>query len=129
LLINVFILILITLSFGKEFIRNRAIDSEIEELQNKAESLSARNLELAKVHRALQTEDFLEHEARVKFGLSKPGETVVIIESDPMTDDSQIVSQNYDMSGESDISEYNEGIANPIKWWYYFFDRNEFKKL
>ncbi len=132
LVVNVLVLFLLALSFGKEFARNYTIQREINALQSQADALSARNIEIQQLTQAIQTESFIEREARLKLGLSKPGERVVVIDDGealtgvsgtPITEEVTTA-----VSASSDVVEIPE-VANPLKWWYYFFDHYRFDDL
>ena len=115
LFVNVCLLGLVLFSFGKEFLRTRSIEQEIQELQNQADTLTARHQELTEWQRLFQTEGSLEREARLKLGLQKPGEQIIVIDRSPQIS-SELASQNGDSL--KDSSSFWE---NPKKWWRYFF--------
>ncbi|MFH0928049.1 MAG: septum formation initiator family protein [bacterium] len=71
--------IFVSLNFGRELYNNYQVDLEINNLKEKAKSLEAEQLSLASWKEKLESQDFLEAEARMKMGLKKPGENVVII--------------------------------------------------
>jgi len=113
-IINIVILFLVTLSFGREFVRNYEIDKEISNLEEKAFSLESQNQEILELAERLNTDDYLEQEGRMRLGLKKPGENVVII-SEP--EDITIPSQEL-----SDTpTAQQKKISNPRLWWEYFF--------
>jgi cell division protein FtsB len=132
LLINLLFLVLIIFSFGREFARNWEIQKEIKNLEQQAAALQAEHLEIESLVAAVSTETYLEKEARLKFGLSKVGESEVII-SDPFPAVEQdlknlnspgINQENFDSENSSPTL-----IANPVKWWYYFFNNNKFSAI
>lgn len=114
LIINLVILFLVTLSFGREFVRNHEIDKEISNLEEKAANLEAQNQEILELAERLNTDDYLEQEGRMRLGLQKPGESMVIIEgSEDITEPSQVINT---------APETQEGrVSNPRLWWEYFF--------
>src|SRR3989339_1300615 len=79
-LINVVVIAFLSLSLGREFMRHVDIQQDVQDLQEQSESLAARHLQLTELHTAIQTESFIEREARLKLGMSKPGEQVVVIQ-------------------------------------------------
>ncbi len=117
------------MSLGREVVRNSTIDAEIAALETEAEELATRNIEISELKTAMQTESFIEREARLKLGMKKPGETVVVVQDDvqqqePLTDDA------YDPLGYvMGMEESREVVANPTKWWYYFFDKTTFDQI
>ncbi len=125
-LINAGILIALGFAFGREFIRNREIQNEISRLQSESSALQARNLEIADLNTAFRTESFIEREARLKLGMKKPGENVVVIQQTE-TQPVEIALRTEGETDESDTdprqllaTEDSETVANPLKWWQYF---------
>jgi len=128
IVVNLFVVAFLGVSLGREFVRSQSISFEIASLQEESESLVARNIEISELKTAMQTESYIEREARLKLGLKKPGETVVVI-----SDDSDVSAGIVTGSNPSDPLGYvieesgvDEAVANPTKWWYYFFDKNSF---
>lgn len=97
-----------------EYLRERAIDAEVNELKQTIADLESKNGELKSSLSYIQTPEFQELEAKRQLGLAKEGESVIIFSDKP--------------SGKSALSE-NESddkgapqLSNPQKWWNYFFD-------
>lgn len=97
-----------------EYLRERAIDAEVDELKKTISKLESNNEELKSSLSYIQTPEFQELEAKRQLGLVKDGENVIIFSDKP--------------SGKSSISndEAADGsapqLSNPQKWWNYFFD-------
>ncbi len=131
LVVNLIILMFLTLSFGREFVRDYRIQQEIDNLRMEAEELEVHNLEIAKLNAELETETFLEEEARLKLGLLKPGEQLVVVVDEgvagaPVIDggDETVFDFVPSVSQEEEIN-----ISNPKRWWYYFFDHNKYQTI
>ncbi len=127
IVVNVVIIIFIGLTFGREFFRSREIQSEIQKLQTQADTLAARNVALSELQIAIQTESFIEREARLKLGMKKPGEEVVVIKEG---EDREGIEGLEGLEAKSDplnlvLDNQTEQthIANSTKWWYYFFGK------
>lgn len=124
--VNAVILVAIGCSFGREWIRNREIQSEIAGLQGQAAALQARNLQIADLNTAFRTESFIEREARLKLGLKKPGESVVVIqdggaEGTVASDaDAEAIAKAADPRTLLALDTSEPEVANPTKWWHYF---------
>lgn len=106
------ILILIVIASGREAYRNYKINQEIRNLQKKIDELRDSNTELGELEKYLQSDEFLEKEARLKLNLLKDGEKLVIIkqlEEEPVLEEKK--------------SEENKNIPNILKWWEYFFGK------
>lgn len=127
LVVNLFAIVFLGLSLGREAVRNRSISSQIAELQAQAEALTARNIEVSELKTAMQTEVFIEREARLKLGMKKPGETVVVIGEEAKG--VQGTSDASDPLGYVIENQAAVPIANPTRWWYYFFDKDAFSDL
>jgi len=106
------ILVFLIISFGKEFTRRYYLEKEVEKLEEQIAELENRNQKFTELVDYLNTEDFTEAEARLKMGLKKPGEEVMVIEY-PEGQEKEMVSENN-----------NSDLTNPDKWWHYFFKIN-----
>lgn len=108
------VLFLVVLSFGREFVRNYEIDKEIRSLEEKAAMLESENQQILQLAERLKTDDYLEEEGRMRLGLKKPGENVVII-SEP--EDLTVPAE----APTAPIQE-NKKVSNPRLWLEYFFE-------
>lgn len=128
IVLNIFVIVFLGISFGREIIRNHSIGSEIARLQEQADSLAAKNIEISELKTAIQTESYIEREARLKLGMKKPGETVYVIQE--QTQDQSQTATTDDPNDPLGLviqdSEDAEAVANPTKWWYYFFDKQSY---
>jgi cell division protein FtsB len=127
--VNAVVLAALGLSFGREWMRNSEIQSEIARLEEQARSLETRNLQIADLNTAFRTESFIEREARLKLGMKKPGENVVVIQEDGSTP-GPIIDATDGMTAEAAdprlllaVDGEPKELANPSKWWQYFFER------
>ncbi len=129
--VNVLLILLIMLSFGREMVRRKDIDGQIHTLQKQAQEMQTQNIALTELHDAVQTESYIEREARLKLGLKKPGESVVILKGEGDRGDK---SNKGNRGGDSTdplgiIVEGSGGqkqFANSTKWWYYFFNKQAY---
>ncbi|MFH1173029.1 MAG: septum formation initiator family protein [bacterium] len=115
-LLAVFIILaLLLLSLGKNFIKRYQVNREIARLEAEIVKLESNNQELGDLIDYLNTDFFVEQEARLKLGLSKEGEKVVIIPSDKAAAQLDVLPEK----------EYNgKALTNPGKWWQYFFGQS-----
>jgi len=109
LILGIVVLIFLVFALGKKFFESREIDNEINTAEADIAKLEARNSELGELLNFVSTDAFLEQEARLKFNLLKPGESVVVIQPNGQTP-----------TGEAESRE-NDNFSNPRKWWNYFF--------
>ncbi|MFA5133825.1 MAG: septum formation initiator family protein [Patescibacteria group bacterium] len=110
--LNLLLLFFFSFNFIKEYNRNRQLNAEIKKLEGMAKEVEAKNLDILNLAQYLDTEEFLETEARVKLGFKKPGEDAIVV--------------NMPAMGEA-TSTGNKVIAgnkNYQKWWSYFFGRD-----
>ena len=106
------VLVLVVISLGRESYRYFQINQEIRNLKNKIEELKKSNDELIKTREFYQSKEFLESEARKKFGFVKQGENVIIVAS----------GQNEELEQKAE-NESEQRILNPKLWWDYFFKK------
>ena len=106
------IFILIVIAAGREGYRNYKINQEIKNLQKKIEELSKANTELSEMEKYLQSDEFLEKEARLKLNLIREGEKLIIIKKSEEPRLEEVKSE-----------EVNKKIPNIRKWWEYFFGK------
>lgn len=130
--INLLLVSFLGWTLGREYLQNREIRNEIAELQTQADALAARNIQLGELQTAVQTQSFIEREARLKLGMKKPGEAVVVIQEGEIGQKGQIgeKEKNEDplglvLDGETTAPQ----VANATKWWYYFFDKTALRAL
>lgn len=130
LVVNFLVIVFLGLSLSREVVRSRAIGSEIAQLQAQADELAAQNIDLSELRTAMQTESYIEREARLKLGMKKPGETVVVVQEEGTDTRRQEIGDASDpLDFVLDDQETAVAVANPTKWWYYFFDKNAFNAL
>lgn len=106
------VLVLLLIVSGREAYRNYKINQEIKNLQKKIDELRKSNAELNELGRYLQSDEFLEKEARLKLNLIKDGEKLIIIKR-----------SEEEISPEEKKVEENKNIPNILKWWEYFFGK------
>ncbi|MBL7053981.1 septum formation initiator family protein [Patescibacteria group bacterium] len=109
LILFIFILML---SLIREVNTKIYLKKELSRIQSQVESLTAKNTNYLEEIEKSKTEYFKEKQARLKMGLKKPGEDVIVI-----------------VPVEDDVDEQNKGFfekqASNIKiWWNLFFKPN-----
>ena len=73
------IFILIILAVVKNLSQQKEIDQSSQKLANEIANLKKQNLELNRLINFFASQEFIEHEAREKLNLAKPGERMVIV--------------------------------------------------
>lgn len=128
-IVNFVLIILVGVSFGREVVHSRDISIRIATLKKQQQELQAEHLAITDLKDAVQTETFVEGEARLKLGLKKPGENLVILKDQKTATKSP--SRTPADGGKTDtdtpdvISE--KQLANSTKWWYYFFNKQAYR--
>lgn len=115
LVIGVVVLGLLSLTVGKKVLEEREIKKEIKSAQDEITRLEAKNSELNDFLSYLNTDDFLEEEAREKFNLQKSGESVMVV---PGSGGAPEENQEVTVAGGARTEQ-----KNPAKWWNYFFNQ------
>lgn len=115
-LVVVGILIVLTaVNTGKIFYKNYEADKDIEALKKDVALLEDNHQRLEKINTFFESDFFAEKEARLKFGMKKEGEHVVVIQD----------THRESRAAENDRKESEEEVtgkkSNPIQWWDYFF--------
>lgn len=114
---NVFIILLsIFLVFslfkvGKELVKRHTINQEISDLNKQLTAVSQEKDKLKDLISYLETDKYVEEQARSQLNLSKPGEKRI----DLTTDQENQVTE---------VKNEEEDLANWHKWFNYFFASN-----
>lgn len=110
---GIIILILLAAAIAGAYIQKNKVNVEVDSLQREISRLEQGNNELGSLLEYLQTANFLETEARNKFGLAKEGEKAIVVVPPDNIESSQINDHEQQITTLSDLS-------NPALWWYYF---------
>ncbi|NCO79828.1 hypothetical protein CO116_03000 [Candidatus Falkowbacteria bacterium CG_4_9_14_3_um_filter_38_19] len=122
-LLGLIIIILISLPLAKNVSRRYRINQEIKELEKEISALENKNLDFKELVSYLESDQFVEEQARLKLGLKKEGEAVAVI-SGPTTGESPAAATSspiYNIPGLEKIQPAKP-ISNLERWWRYFFE-------
>jgi cell division protein FtsB len=108
--------------FGREYLREREIATQISSLEAENDRLDGKKLEFLDLIDKLSSQYYLEGQARTKEGLAKPGETLLVVDAGQ----SAMTVTAGKVLGATDTF---EGVNNPTRWFYYFFDRTQFEAM
>jgi cell division protein FtsL len=127
--VNLLIVLFLSLSLGREVVRHKTIQQEIEFMEEQAQKLATENREMSLLQSALQSESYIEREARLKLGMQLPGETVVVVQ-EQKAGTKTIEKDSFDpyhliSNGDDRFDQ----LANRTKWWYYFFNKSAYQDL
>lgn len=106
IILSLALIVLLLLSYNREIQRQKKINEKILELRNEALTLEQSNFKLARMLNYVQSEEFVELEARKNLNYKKPGEKVIVI------------TENNNNEGGTKKAEQ---LSNWEKWLYYFF--------
>lgn len=110
---GVVLLVIIAVSFTKDFLRSRKVNQEIHALENELLGLENKNIELNNLIKYFDSEVYAEKKARTELGLKKPGESVVVI---PKIENEENLQKSQPENAIQD--------SNIVKWWKYFFQKD-----
>lgn len=127
-LLGLLIIAAISVPLYENIIKRYAINQEISGLQKEITSLEAKNSKLNQMIDYLESDQFVEEQARMNLNLKKEGENVVVIQNqakDQNENNSQKTSDNkekliYNIPGLEKA--HPKIVSNPEKWFKYFFD-------
>ena len=122
LILEVLVLGYFAFNVGQEMFKRHNIEAEISHLENEINKLEKDKNDLNDLLSYVQTDAFVEQEAREKLNLAKEGESLVLVpEADSAgesrTSGEQLVVDNYSQSAPPVVKK-----SNLAKWWQYFFE-------
>lgn len=121
-LLLIFLLVLFGLPLIKNWRQSRSINKEIREMEQQVIELENKNSSLKQVLDYMQSEQFVEKEARTKLNYKKPGEEVVVIEGrDGTTASVSPLDSVFDLPEAPKPIGSPKLLGNFSKWLDYFF--------
>lgn len=112
------ILIVLAIPSFRNYQQRRSVDQEVNALKEEIAQAEAQNNDFRKMVEYLESEQFVEEQARLKLGLKKPGENVVVIqEQTPQTD----LLTEKTIDDQPLINEQTMRLVNNFKKWIDFF--------
>ncbi|MCK4553364.1 septum formation initiator family protein [Candidatus Parcubacteria bacterium] len=124
-LIGLIIIILISIPLAKRVSQKYKIDQEIKDLEAEIADLENKNIDLKEFVNYLESDQFVEEQARLQFGLKKEGEEAAVIKSEEVGQSQERVeaggSAVFGIVG-LDKNQPAKSVSNPERWRGYFFD-------
>ncbi len=114
-LVGIIIVIAISFPLSKNISKKYKIDKEILELEEEIKTLEGANSDFKKMITYLESDYFVEEQARLNLGLKKEGEEVIVIE-----DGGEALRQDK-ISLTNNLNTDKNFI--PFVWWSYFFKK------
>lgn len=100
----------------------KEIDKEIQSLKQEISELENKNQDLEELTKYLQSDQFVEEQARMNLGLKKKGEEVVVIkEEEGKVAGAFAKNNNIDSNKNKADKKQSRQFSNWEKWWDYFF--------
>jgi len=111
------IIILISFPLARTVSQRYKIDQEVKSLGSEISELENTNQDFNKLISYLESDQFVEEQARLNLGLKKEGENLLVIK------DSAELNK---VSGTDGINSLNlKDLSNPQKWLNYFFNERQ----
>jgi cell division protein FtsB len=115
------ILVLLAISAGRETYRTWKINGEIQHLQAQVNVLEGKKLHILDTIQQLGSSETLDREARLRLGLKKPGERVIIVKGIERSEYAWQESLTTDTVKQEGPTADAKERSNPQKWFHYFF--------
>lgn len=123
-IVGILVFLMILFPLMKKINKQRELNNEINELEQEKAYYVDRGSELTNIVEYLNSDQFIDEQARLNLNYKKDGEEVVVINGDNSESsvDKYKSSYVYDL----DLSENkNEEISNASRWFNYFFGKKK----
>jgi cell division protein FtsB len=116
------ILTLLSFPLAKNLSQRHKINKEVEKMREEIRRIEEKNSGLKELADYLESDQFIEGEARLKLSLKKSGEEVVGIKDlTAGSEEEGEPSTVYNMPGRNNIKQ-ERAETNPERWFRYFFE-------
>lgn len=112
---NAALLLVVGISTVRESYQGWKVDKEIRDLQTQVQHLEGKRNQLSTLIDTLHTSPNLDLEARMRLGMQKPGEQVVILQGFRASADAQTEAE-----ARAQSEKMVRPRSNPEKWFAYF---------
>ena len=114
--LGLILIILISIPLAKNLSKRYYINQEIKDIEQEIITLESKNKDLGKLISYLESDQFVEEQARLNLGLKKEGEEVVVIKEVEELIAIKSVNDN--------LEDIDIEATNPERWLSYFFSIN-----
>jgi len=121
--IGLVLIVAISVPLARNLSKQYEVNQEIEQLEKEINRLDRKNKELKNLIDYLETDQFVDRQAREGLNFKKPGEEVVVIKDQDKLG-SATGSAGNDLPQVYDLPEASsqpQKTTNPERWWRYFF--------
>ena len=119
-LLGLSLIILISIPLAKNISQRYRVNREIRELEKEINQLENKNIDFKKFITYLESNQFIEEQARLKLGLKKPGEEVAVIQT-PINEQKLATTTNSIFGLPQLETGVTKATTNPERWLKYFF--------
>ena len=113
------IVVLIGIGTAKQALKRYQIQSEINAMQNSVTDLQTQNGQLLQILSYVKSPAYAEEQARLQFGMAKPGEHLAVIP------EGTVLGASTTAQTDSDASNAKNNTSNKWQWWNYFFSTSK----
>ena len=121
-IIGLIVIIGIATPLIKNFNKLRLINNEKEELEGEIRQMENKNSQLKDLINYLESDDFVNEQARLQLNYKAEGEEVVVI-TNKKEKDLRTKDQNTNLMYNNRKDGLTNNRSNPTKWWNYFFNK------
>jgi cell division protein FtsB len=123
-ILGLVVLVMISFPLAKNISQRHKIDKEVGQMQEEISRLEKKNSGLRQLAGYLESDQFVESEARLKLGLKKNGEQVVNIKGPSDGSAASVEPQSvFNLPGLDTSDNGGRAENNPERWFKYFFDK------
>ncbi|MEK7164316.1 MAG: septum formation initiator family protein [Patescibacteria group bacterium] len=122
LILEVLVLGYFAFNVGQEMFKKHNIETEISHLENEINKLEKDKNDLNDLLSYVQTDAFVEQEAREKLNLAKAGESLVLLPESDATPEGEAQTENSATPLAAANQDASAKKSNLAKWWQYFFE-------
>lgn len=115
-ILGLIIVVLISIPLAKNVSKQYRVNKEIESLKNEIDSLSNKNSQLKNLIGYMESDQFIEENARLNLNYKRPGENVMVVKDSEIQDTNIIENKNKGNGAKSDSN---------IKKWIRYFSNNK----
>jgi len=121
--VGLIIIILISIPLSKNISQRYKINQQVKQLQQEIANLQNKNIDLKQFVSYLESNQFIEEQARLKLGLKKEGEQVAVVETQggQEKEGSATTTSIFNIPGLA-MEQLSKPITNAQRWWKYFFE-------
>jgi len=96
-------------------LRTNTVEQEIAQLEREREIRRAKRLESLELLEYVRSDRYVEEKARTELNLRLPGEQVIVLHGE---------ASATHKGPDGRVRDTRHSVSNPLKWWYYFTQRD-----